>query len=52
MALSRISALSADNEVRRLAFVWVRALRDEISLLNEAKREGEQLGGGGGEDCP
>ncbi|MDR5865091.1 hypothetical protein QC758_19225 [Halomonas campisalis] len=43
-ALSRIRELSADEEARRLAFVRERALRDEVSLLNEAKREGRQEG--------
>ncbi|MDN3559134.1 hypothetical protein [Vreelandella neptunia] len=41
-ATSRIR--SADEETRRLAFVRERALRDEVSFLNDAKREGEQLG--------
>ena len=39
-ALNRIKELSADEETRRLAFVRERALRDEVSLLSEAKREG------------
>ncbi|CAM4065047.1 hypothetical protein VRRI112168_12880 [Vreelandella rituensis] len=43
-ATSRIRELSADEETRRLAFVRERALRDEVSFLNDAKREGEQLG--------
>ena len=43
-AMSRIRELSADEETRRLAFVRERALRDEESFLNDAKREGEQLG--------
>jgi hypothetical protein len=43
-AMSRIRELSADEETRRLAFVRERALRDEVSFLNDAKREGEQLG--------
>jgi predicted transposase/invertase (TIGR01784 family) len=43
-ALSRIRVLSADEEARRLAFVRERALRDEVSLLNEAKREGREEG--------
>lgn len=38
-AMSRIRELSADEETRRLAFVRERALRDEISLLNDARRE-------------
>jgi predicted transposase/invertase (TIGR01784 family) len=44
-AMNRIRELSADEEARRLAFVRERALRDEVSLLNEAKREGRQEGG-------
>ena len=43
-AMSRIRVLSADEEARRLAFVRERALRDEVSLLNEAKREGREEG--------
>ena len=43
-AMSRIRVLSADEEARRLAFVRERALRDEVSLLNEAKREGRAEG--------
>jgi predicted transposase/invertase (TIGR01784 family) len=43
-AMSRIKQLSADEEARRLAFVRERALRDEVSLLNEAKNEGLQEG--------
>ncbi|CAM4294959.1 hypothetical protein VRRI112168_19345 [Vreelandella rituensis] len=42
--MSRIRELSADEETRRLAFVRERALRDEVPFLNDAKREGEQLG--------
>lgn len=41
-AMSRIRELSADDETRRLAFVRERALRDEVSLLNDAKREEAQ----------
>ncbi|EHQ52007.1 hypothetical protein ECTPHS_04898 [Ectothiorhodospira sp. PHS-1] len=41
-AMSRIRELSADEETRRLAFVRERALRDEVSLLNDAKREEAQ----------
>ena len=37
-AMSRIRELSADEETRRLAFVRERALRDEVSFLNDAKR--------------
>ncbi|EIC23709.1 Rpn family recombination-promoting nuclease/putative transposase [Thiorhodovibrio frisius] len=43
-AMNRIRQLSADEEARRLAFVRERALRDEVSFLNEAKREGLQEG--------
>tara|TARA_R110000751_G_scaffold191638_1_gene297274 strand:- start:517 stop:747 length:231 start_codon:yes stop_codon:yes gene_type:complete len=43
-AMSRIRELNADEETRRLAFVRERALRDEVSFLNDAKREGEKLG--------
>ena len=43
-ALSRVRQLSADEEARRLAFVRERALRDEVSLLKEAREEGEQIG--------
>ena len=42
--MSRIRELSADEEARRLAFVRERALRDEVSLLNDAKREGLEEG--------
>jgi predicted transposase/invertase (TIGR01784 family) len=38
-AMSRIRELSADEEARRLAFVRERALRDEVSLLNDARRD-------------
>lgn len=38
-ATSRIRELSADEEIRRLAFVRERALRDEVSFLNDARRE-------------
>jgi hypothetical protein len=38
-AMNRIRELSADEETRRLAFVRERALRDEVSLLNDARRE-------------
>lgn len=43
-AMSRIRELSADEEARRLAFVRERALRDEVSFINQAKREGRQEG--------
>jgi predicted transposase/invertase (TIGR01784 family) len=42
--MNRIRQLSADEEARRLAFVRERALHDEVSFLNEAKREGRQEG--------
>ncbi len=35
-----MSALSADEAARRAALVRERALHDEVSFLNEAKREG------------
>jgi len=41
-AMSRIRELSADEETRRLAFVRERALRDEVSFLNDARREEAQ----------
>jgi len=43
-ALNRVRTLSADEEARRLAFVRERALHDEVSFLNEAKREGRDEG--------
>ncbi|WP_295406112.1 Rpn family recombination-promoting nuclease/putative transposase [uncultured Thiocystis sp.] len=43
-ALNQVRRLSADDEARRLAFVRERALRDEASLLKEARAEGEQIG--------
>ena len=43
-ALSRVRRLSADEEARRLAFVRERALRDEATLLKEAREEGLQEG--------
>ena len=43
-ALHRLRELSADEETRRLAFVRERALHDEVSFLNEAKREGREEG--------
>lgn len=39
-ALNRVRQLSADEEARRMAFVRERALRDEVSLLKEAREEG------------
>jgi predicted transposase/invertase (TIGR01784 family) len=41
-AMSRIRELSADEEARRLAFVREKALRDEVSFLNDARREGRE----------
>jgi flagellar biosynthesis/type III secretory pathway protein FliH len=38
-AMNRIRQLSADEEARRLVFVRERALHDEVSFLNEARRE-------------
>ncbi len=43
-AMNRIRELSADDEARRLAFVRERTLHDEVSFLNEARREGLQEG--------
>ncbi len=43
-AMNRLRALSADEKARRLAFVRERALHDETSFLNEAKREGREAG--------
>ena len=43
-ALNRVKELSANEEARRLAFVRERALRDEVSYINEAKREGLKEG--------
>tara|TARA_R110000796_G_scaffold252301_1_gene385992 strand:- start:490 stop:759 length:270 start_codon:yes stop_codon:yes gene_type:complete len=37
--MRRIRELSADKETRRLAFVRERALRDEMTFLNDARRE-------------
>jgi len=42
--MSRIRELSADEEARRLAFVRERALRDEVSLLNDAEKRGRMEG--------
>ena len=41
-AMDRLRELSADEETRRLAFVRERALHDEVSLLNDAKRQGRE----------
>lgn len=43
-ALERLREISANEEAQRLAFVRERALRDEVSLLSEARREGFQEG--------
>ena len=43
-AMNRLHELSADEEARRLAFVRERALHDETSLLNTARREGREEG--------
>jgi predicted transposase/invertase (TIGR01784 family) len=40
-AFDKLRGLSADAEARRLAFVRERALRDELTLLKEARAEGE-----------
>lgn len=43
-AMDRLQALSADEEAKRYAFERERALHDEISALNGARREGRQEG--------
>jgi len=43
-ALEKLKALSGDEETRRLAFVRERALRDEISQIDAARREGKLEG--------
>lgn len=43
-ALQQLQELSADDEARRLAFVRERALRDELSELRAARREGLKQG--------
>ncbi len=43
-AMNRVRALSADEQARRLVFVRERALHDEVTLLKEAQRRGEQIG--------
>jgi len=43
-ALDQLRDLSGDEEARRLAFVRERALRDERSELNAARREGREEG--------
>jgi len=42
--LNKLKDLSADAEARRLAFVRERALRDERSLLRDAREEGLEVG--------
>ncbi|GEN26714.1 hypothetical protein HVA01_03600 [Halovibrio variabilis] len=42
--MSRIKPLSADEKTRLLALVRERALHDEVSFANEAKREGLEEG--------
>lgn len=41
-AMHRIKQLSADENAKRLAFVRERALRDEASLIYDAKQEGRE----------
>ena len=43
-AYAKLQDLSADAEARRLAFVRERALRDERSLLRDAREEGREEG--------
>jgi hypothetical protein len=43
-AFDKLRGLSADAEARRLAFVRERALRDELTLLKEARAEGHTEG--------
>ncbi len=43
-AMQQLHDLSADEEAQRMAFVRERALRDEKSELNAARREGRQEG--------
>ena len=43
-AMHRIKQLSADENAKRLAFVRERALRDEASLIYDAKQEGREEG--------
>tara|TARA_R110000796_G_scaffold252301_1_gene386012 strand:- start:20166 stop:20444 length:279 start_codon:yes stop_codon:yes gene_type:complete len=42
--MSRIRELNADEEARRLTFVRERALRDEVSFLNDVKQDGREEG--------
>jgi predicted transposase/invertase (TIGR01784 family) len=48
-AFNKLKHLSADTEARRLAFVRERALRDELTLLKEARAEGQTEGRAEGE---
>jgi predicted transposase/invertase (TIGR01784 family) len=43
-AMQQLHELSADEDAQRMAFVRERALRDEKSELNAARREGQQEG--------
>ena len=43
-AMEQLKGLSADDEMRRLAFVRERALHDEVSFTNAAREEGRALG--------
>ncbi len=43
-AFRALQVLSADEEARQLAEMRERALKDEVSELNEARREGERRG--------
>ena len=43
-AMERLQALSADEETKRRAFERERAVHDEISFLNSARREGLEEG--------
>lgn len=43
-AMDRLQALSADEEAKRRAFERERAVHDEISFLNSARREGREEG--------
>ncbi|MDX5297539.1 MAG: Rpn family recombination-promoting nuclease/putative transposase [Gammaproteobacteria bacterium] len=43
-AMNKLITLSADEEARRLAFVRERAIRDEASLLKQARQEGMHSG--------
>ena len=43
-ALQQLHVLSADDDAHRQAFVRERALRDEISVLQDARDEGLQQG--------